>query len=527
MYELIAKLVTQIYGMWRFRWYTLLVAWITALAGCVLVYSLPDEYKAQAKVVVDTNSNLRPLLQGLAVRTDVMNEVRIMTRTLLSTPHLERVATETGLDLHAKTPSDKKAIANQLRARITIERDDNNLYAISYVDADKAMAQSVVQSLLTSFVEDTLGANRTGATNAQLFLEKQIRDYEQKLATAEERLAAFKQENLGLMPDEGQDYYARLQGAMRERDDTRQRLQIVNRRRNELIKQVEGEEPMLGIVAPRAVEQTAPPSKYDARIERHRQELDDLLLKYTHRHPDVQALEATIAVLEAMREEEVPVVVTPQAAAQPRPLEQSPVYQSMRIALSQAEVEASELQTVLKAQERKVRGLKKLVNTIPEVEAELTRLNRDYEINQTQYEALVKRLEYARLSEQADQESDDIKFRIIEPPVEPLYPSGPLRELFIIVVAVGSLMLGIALSFFLNQIKPVFWTVRSVSESLGVPVLATVTRVVTPARRAYRFFELTSFSLGVAVLLAALSGAYVFQVRATSLVQNLLMGGVM
>jgi hypothetical protein len=54
------------------------------------------------------------LLQGLAVDTDVMNQVNMMSRVLMSRPNLEKVAQETDLALRASTPQDFQRMIDSL-----------------------------------------------------------------------------------------------------------------------------------------------------------------------------------------------------------------------------------------------------------------------------------------------------------------------------------------------------------------------------------------------------------------------------
>jgi capsular polysaccharide biosynthesis protein len=46
----------------------LITAWMIAVVGWVWVYLLENRYQAQARVYVDTQSLLRPLMSGLAVQ---------------------------------------------------------------------------------------------------------------------------------------------------------------------------------------------------------------------------------------------------------------------------------------------------------------------------------------------------------------------------------------------------------------------------------------------------------------------------
>ena len=68
MHELAHQLLTHVRSAWRYRWHGIACAWVVALAGWLVVTQLPNRYEATARVYVDTQSVLRPLLAGLAVR---------------------------------------------------------------------------------------------------------------------------------------------------------------------------------------------------------------------------------------------------------------------------------------------------------------------------------------------------------------------------------------------------------------------------------------------------------------------------
>ena len=72
-------------------------------------------------------------------------------------------------------------------------------------------AKRVVQSLLTIFVEGSLGDKRKDADSAKRFIDEQIKLYEQKLVVAENALKEFKRQNLGMMPSQGRDFVSKLQ----------------------------------------------------------------------------------------------------------------------------------------------------------------------------------------------------------------------------------------------------------------------------------------------------------------------------
>ena len=107
MEELLTQLKSLIRGGWKYRWYALAIAWVFSLVGFVVVYKLPDNFQASARVFVDTQSMLKPLLAGMTNVPNVEQQVSIMSRTLLSKPNVERVMRMVDLDIKAGTGKDK------------------------------------------------------------------------------------------------------------------------------------------------------------------------------------------------------------------------------------------------------------------------------------------------------------------------------------------------------------------------------------------------------------------------------------
>ena len=105
-------------ALWRGRWYIMMVAWPICLLGWGFVIQLPDIYKARARVYVDADSMLRPLLRGIAADTNALNEIELLERTLLSGPNLTKVGHMADLDLNVKTPTDQEELVNGLRESI-------------------------------------------------------------------------------------------------------------------------------------------------------------------------------------------------------------------------------------------------------------------------------------------------------------------------------------------------------------------------------------------------------------------------
>lgn len=527
MNEIIEQLLDYVRGIWRNRWYALACAWLICLTGWVVVHKLPDQYEASARVFVDTQSVLRPLLQGLAVNVNPDAQISLVTRTLLSRPNLEKIARSADLDIRAKDPEAMDQLLNGLQKQIGLgAAGRENLYSIAYKDRDPQLAKKVVQSVVTVFAENLLGDTRQDTDTAQRFLDKQIAEYETRLAEAENRVKDFKRKNVGLMGPEGQNYFARMQQATTDLETARLELSQAENRRNSLLQQIGGEEPTFGIgpqpgVGPGKAAAISLP--IEARIQNLEKILDELLIKYTEKHPDVIIIKQTIIDLKKQRDEELAQYAASAASAAttasdssiggfgPQGVDANPVYQQLKIALGQEEANIASLQARVIAFDRRVKELQDQVNTVPQVEAELAALNRDYEVNRKKFEDLLTRRESARLSQQIEQTSQDVRFKIIDPPRVPLQPSGPNRPLFMSMVLGAGLAVGIALAFLISQLWPTFDSRRSLMQITSIPVFGSVSVVLSAAAvRRERLMAVVYASLG-GMLLIAYAGVLVVE----------------
>ena len=108
---LLNELLDHARGMWRFRWHAVIVAWLVAIPGWLFVYKMPDIYEASAKVMVDTNSLLPSLTAGLAANENLIDEVSLISRALLTRPNLAEVARKTDREQTFTLALDRSALS--------------------------------------------------------------------------------------------------------------------------------------------------------------------------------------------------------------------------------------------------------------------------------------------------------------------------------------------------------------------------------------------------------------------------------
>ncbi len=504
MRELYEQILTYIRGIWRYRWFMMLVAWLVSVIGWGIVYQLPDKYEANARVHVDTQSMLQPLLRGLTIGTNSSQRVQLVTRTLLRRPNMEKLARMTDLDLTALTPTDMEELLDDLEDDITISSTrEKDLYTIAYSNADRQLSKRVVQSLLTIFVESTLGEKREETDSAQQFVEQQIKEYEAKLEAAELRLAEFKRTHVGMMPGSAEDYYGQLKNASAALQQAELSLREAVKQRDQFEQQMEDDEDSYLMFSEM---QPGTGSLLDARIQGLYERMDDLLIKYTEKHPDVVEIRILIAELEEKREEER--LLMDELDVGPA---DNPVYQQMKMQLSQADATVASMSSRVEEYQHRVNLLQEKVDTIPKIEAELKQLNRDYNVHRANYQTLLERREAANISEQAEISGDQLKFRVVDPPRVPINPSAPNRPLLMTLVLVLSIVVGAMLALMLFMLRPTFDRPRTVMEVIGRPVLGGVSMIHNKEWRTRHRQALVAFSLAGIGLLVVYAGVMAVQ----------------
>jgi len=513
----IEHVLDEVRGAWRFRWFALATAFAIALVGWAVVFALPDRYAAEARVFVDTRTALKPALQGLTTDQNVDAQINFVRQSLLEGPQLESIAKQTGV--LPETITDERARAQVLdnfSSRVTLtaatagnQGDERTtagtIYEFHYEDLSRARALKVVDTLLSTFVEQTLGGKREGSENAQKFLETQIKDYEQRLSAAEDRLATFKKRNLGLMPSDEGGYFAQLQKETDEAKKADIELSIAVSRREELIKQLHSDQAVseAGATGPLVGGTNSAGGDTLSRIQQTQAKLDELLLKYTDQHPDVLAMRATLEELKNRRATELESLRRGDAAAVAASgAGSNPVYQSMQLELNKVNVEIAALRQELAQHQTTVADLKARLNSAPQVEAEYQQLNRDYDVNKAQYTALLESYQKARLGERADN-AGSVRFEIALPPTAPVVPVWPKRTMLLAGVWALALAAGAGLAYGLHVVKPIVSSVRVANEATNFPVLGVVGKAFPTRDRAQVFQNLWRFCAASAGLLIA------------------------
>ena len=493
MAELTALIVTFLKAIGKYRWYAVIISWTVAVIGWIVVVALPNDYKASARVYVDTQSVLKPLLSGMTSLPNLDQQVMFMRRTLISRPNVERVIRMVDLDVQTKNAKQHEELVDELIDNIKItgtERDD--IYTISYNNPDPKLGKDVVQSLLTIFVEGSFGGKKQDADKAVQFIDDQIKSYEEKLSTAENALKDFKIKNMGLLPRGGNDYSASMVDVTDRLSAARLELAEAEQARNAIARQISG----AGTPGKPAVMLDP---ELEARLTAVNKQLDALRMQYTDVHPDIVGAKRLLAQLEERKRDEARTRVPTGDAG----LSYSPMLQQMKISLSEAEAKVASLRARVGEFSMRAARLKGQSTAAPEVEAQLSQLNRDYTVNRENYQKLVERRESAKLSGDLSSATDMLTFRVIDPPTAPTKPDGPNRPRLMSMVFALALAAGLGAALLMSQFRPTFLSQAALRDVTGVPILGSISMNWTTEQQAKHKKRLYALAASVFMLFGA------------------------
>jgi polysaccharide chain length determinant protein (PEP-CTERM system associated) len=305
-----------------------------------------------------------------------------------------------------------------------------------------------------------------------------------------------------LQTGEGKSSVDRLSELSTVLSSSRLALREAENSRDALRRQIIGEEPVLLPEAPGADSGVSLP-EIDGRIDIQKRNLDALLQRYTDQHPDVVGTRRLIKDLEEQKRQEL-VARKKFAAANPTSsVSNNPVYQQLKVSLAESEANVASLRArVAEYDERYKRSVNQL-KTMPQIEAEFTQLNRDYEIHKKNYEQLVTRRESAELSGDLESAGSVADFRLIDPPRASPNPVAPNRLLLLPAGLLIALAAGLFAAFVASQVRPVFFDGKALRDATGLSLLGTISLIPNEARHLKEKASLRRFLIATTGLVLA------------------------
>jgi polysaccharide biosynthesis transport protein len=476
-----AVTLDTVLAVWDRRKLLAVVVFAAILAGFVTIaLALPGLYRSTVTVVVD-----RQETPGALPRSGIIGELeaRLQTigREILRSARLEALMDRFDLYPRKRSRGAVAATMEQLRRDIQVElqgvdpaivRGMTIAFTVSFRGRDPQKVAQIANAVASLYVEENLKMRERQAADAAQALRLQVEEAKQQLNQQERRISEFKSRYLGQLPEQVATNLATLGGLNTQLglNSSSQQMRALERRTTGT-----GEE--------------AP----TARLARLRQDLARLRKLYSDKYPDIVALKAEIAGIEAANAE-VARPTDPNVAGTKRPLDDG-----------DAELSA------LKAEERRLRrdiaAYQQRLDAAPQRELELQEMSRDYRTTKDLYETVLKRYHDAQVAQEMEHRRGAEEFQIVERALPALQPVAPKRLRLILVgvmLAVGAAGAAVVLAEHLDTSFHTFDDLRSFTT---VPVLASIPLIVRAADTGrlarQRVVATVSITLGLALVVAA------------------------
>lgn len=460
---------------WSRAWWLAGIQIVATALGIAAFKVIPKRYESTTTIRMEKGQLINPLTHGAAVSANIDDRIRGIREEVLSRDYFDKIIARLSLEPPNFPPVKHEELVQEMikRTQITTTQRGADTFQVTYSGDDPNVVRDVTNLLAGIFVEESLSNKAGEAGSAVNFLQSQLEVYRAKLEGAEAALRSFEERNVEQLPSNRSAQLSRVDHLRATLMEVQGNLRQTKIQRDMLRRQAlpAGSEVPDGV----ASEAVMVANPLQAQIQEKEVQLRRLLVDYSEAYPDVVALKTEIALLqqELARNPTVPV-------AQARPSSQP----SMQDALSLGQLQQLEAQVgALQARETQLgqelaRYERKLLG-IPEVEQELARLKRDYDVNNDIYNNFLRRLEEAKVSKELEASKSGEVFRILQAAALPLTPSRPKRLPTVLMGVAAGLGLNALFLFLLVQLDTSFQSAEEVQKLLGLKVLAGIPRYRT------------------------------------------------
>jgi polysaccharide chain length determinant protein (PEP-CTERM system associated) len=490
-----------VHSVWNRRWIALGIAWGFCLLGWLVVALVPNSYESKARVFVQMQSILSDKV-GVDSRERKKNMERVQ-ETLASTINLEKVVRGTDLNLSVASDRELAGKVEMLRKNIVIKSEKDNLFEITanssssnLSDAQNAiLAREIVQKMIDIFVEENLSGDRDETTQTIKFLDGQLANREKKLQEAEQKRVQFEMENLGLLPGVG-SISQRMEASRQELRQVEAQLSQASGSLAALNGQLAGTPSTIAT----PVFGGAGGGGARAKLAQAQSNLASARARgWTDGHPDITAMKNEIAALR------VPAAKEPAGGGASSYRTPNPAYSSLQSMRAERQASVAALQARKAALQADMTQLASQQTLEPGVAAEMSRINRDHEVLKDQYNKLLADREQIELRGQVETQTDSVKFKVIDPPSSPRSPAAPNRPLLLAMVLFAGIGGGIGSAFALGQLQTSYPTAAKLEKASGLPVVGSVSQVLTKTQREIRKKKMRFFYGAVGSLVGIFS----------------------
>jgi polysaccharide chain length determinant protein (PEP-CTERM system associated) len=403
----------------RYRFMVALAFTVVLMVILLVASKWPQRYTTSVMIAVDVTNVIEPLLRGAAEKTQL--DVSTKVGDVLSSRRiLERAVIKLNPEASNYSPQQMELAVNKLRSGMEVTLTDRRSQTeVSFNSLDPTESYESLSAIVEIFLEDRVALKQKGSADAFNFISAQVVDYKNQLELAEQRLKTFRAQSVNATEADVRKRISELTASI---DD----LQIEIQETEETIRTTKQQLKNEG----RFIDVRAKNASLEERRKALQTQLDQLRLSYQDSYPDIITIRSQIAEIDQRVSENL-LEAGLQSAGE---ISELPLYEELRKQVSAGEVQILTQKRRLAALQNLLKDEEKLSGQVTEKQAELVDLTRDYDVTKSVYEDMLARKENAKLTMALNNEGHGENYKIIEPPVYPLSPSG-LDPIFIYLAA--------------------------------------------------------------------------------------------
>ncbi len=504
----------------RRRYQFVLVAGPVAILGLVLAVALPDKYRSEETINIQnvrgegsrTSSDLDSDASNLDLYVADLAQTALgkesMTRFLA---YLQQSPSAEDLDnaidrlkTKIKVDSDTVKVLDLRSGRL---REVTTGFTVQFDARTAEQAHQGTAWISNAFLEAHRNNRLADAQSAQTFLSAEVNRAQAELTSQETKMAAFKQLNLGRLPDSASSNQAAIDRSERELEDLlaqsrslrQQRIFLANRLDqakaapdNDRLRELQDQYNRLAltydknhpdlVTLQRQIDAlknntVVGGSTLQSRLDAQRALLAEVRQRYSDEHPDVKKIRRDIADLQsriAAGEKDAPDT----SSVSPAEVQLQTEINATDSQLASIDARSAELRNSLNQYQGRVAST-------PQVEREYADLSRNLESARAQYQELLNRKLAAGVSAAAATagRGGDFELRVAQSASMPDKPHSPIRILFVMAGLFGALVLGVSALLALEMLSTKVRDSKDLRDLLGVAPLGLVPQIRNSAWR--------------------------------------------
>lgn len=468
--------VSEVKRILRRHWWILPITVLTAGAiGFAATLVLPKKYTSSTMVLVEPPAVAAEVVPT-AVNEDLYRHLASMKEQILSRSRLQPIIVKFNLFPKEQEKTHMEDLVEDLKKSIEVEliqpmpgsinRQPPGFH-VSVTLANPQTAQQVCTEITSMFMEQNATTQEKRFKDTTSFLTQQLAEAKANLDQQDDKLAQFKREHLGTLPEEEQSNLSLLTGMNSQLDAATQALSRAQQDKtfNEsLLSQQEAawKSSQAGL---------ANTDSLDAQLSTLQDQLSALLAKYTPEHPDVVKTKAQIEdVKRRMAADGDPKAVAPVRANTREPAQ----IQQLRAKIKQDDLTIADLTKQQVQIQRQIGVLQAHVQASPIVEQQIKELTRNYQTALEHYNDLLKNQQKSAMLTDLQDQQEGEQFRVLDAPSLPTTPSFPKKMVFVGGGLAAGLAVGIGIMYLMALSDKAMYSERDVEICLKVPVLTLV-----------------------------------------------------